>query len=284
MRALFLVPGDESRQLQTLPAAAAVAEQLGFAIQVVCPAAAAAVWTLLPAVEKVIPFPFDDASLADWANLLGSVREPDFQACINLAGGRQVDLVLSMSHIPVRVAAAGFSATARVAEKPSGSGTEAWPAQALDAYLQPIGVQLDAAAYRLSLSPPALAEAVASLPAGDGPMLLLAPAGVPGDWPSERWLELPATIRARLPGLRCLALPPGGVTIRERAARIAASDVVLASDPVSEELALLCGVPLVALGRSDDSLPERAGVKGLSAADGLAALPPDAVLAALGLG
>jgi hypothetical protein len=38
-----------------------------------------------------------------------------------------------------------------------------------------------------------------SLPAGDGPMLLLAPAGVPGDWPADRWQELPAWCR-RPPG------------------------------------------------------------------------------------
>jgi ADP-heptose:LPS heptosyltransferase len=279
MRALFLLPGDSSRQLQALPAVAAVADQLGFAIQVACSPAAAPVWKLLPAVEKVIPFSFDDATLADWANLLGCVREPDFQACINLAGGRQVDLLLSMSHIPARIARNGFSATARVIVPEA-----IWPAQALAAYLQPIGVHLEASAYRLSLPKAALAEAVAALPPGDGPMLLLAPAGVPGDWPENHWQELPDTIRRRLPALRTLRLPPGTVSVPERAARIAASDVVLASDPVSEELALLCGVPLVALGRAEDSLPARAGVKGLSAADGLAALSPEAVLAALGLG
>ncbi|MFM9101104.1 MAG: lipopolysaccharide heptosyltransferase family protein, partial [Cyanobium sp.] len=97
------------------------------------------------------------------------------------------------------------------------------------------------------------------------------------------WQELPKTIRLRLPSLRSLSLPPGAVSLPERAARIAASDVVLASDPLSEELALLCGVPLVALGRGEDSLPERSGVKGLSVADGLGALSPDTVLAALGL-
>ena len=278
MRALFLIPGDETRQLQALPAVAAVADQLGFAMQVACAPAVAPVWRLLPAVEKLIPFNFADATLADWANLLGNVREPDFQACINLAGGRQVDLLLSMSHIPARIAAGGFSATATV-RVPEGG----WRAQALAAYLQPIGVRLDADAFRLSLPKPALAEAASALPPGDGALLLMAPAGVPGDWPEACWRELPATIRSRLASLRSTTLPPGSGSVAERAARIASSDVVLASDPVSEELALLCGVPLVALGRGDDSLPARAGVKGLSAADGLGALSPDMVLAALGL-
>jgi hypothetical protein len=40
----------------------------------------------------------------------------------------------------------------------------------------------------------------------------------------------------------------------------------------------------VALGRNDDSLPERAGVKGLTAPSGLRALSSDHVLSALGLG
>jgi ADP-heptose:LPS heptosyltransferase len=279
MRALFLIPGDEIRQLQALPAVAAVAEQLGFAMQVACAPAVAPVWKLLPAVEKLIPFNFADATLADWANLLGSVREPDFQACINLAGGRQVDLMLSMSHIPARIAAGGFSATEKVRV-----ASEGWPAQALEAYLRPIGVRLDANAFRLRLPKKSLEEASAALPPGDGPMLLLAPAGVPGDWPQQRWQELPATIRSRLPSLRSLSLPPAEGSLLGRAARIAASDVVLASDPLSEELALLCGVPLVALGRSDDSLPARQGVKGLTAAQGLYELSSDAVLAALGFG
>ncbi len=279
MRALFLIPGDAVEQLQALPAVAAVAQQLNFAIQVACAPAVAGVWSLLPAVEKLIPFNFGDASLADWANLLGCVREPDFQVSINLAGGRQVDLMLSMSHIPTRIARGGFSATT-IATPPQGG----WASQALAAYLQPIGVRLEAESFRLSLARPQLDQANASLPAGDGPMLLLAPAKVPGDWPGERWQELPNRIRTNLPALRSLEVGPADAAhILQRAALVAASDVVLASDPLSEELALLCGVPMVALGRDHNSLPQRPGVKGLTAAAGLDALSPDDVLAALGL-
>ncbi len=277
MRALFLIPGDGVCQLQALPAVDATARQLGFTIQVACAADLAPIWRLLPAVEKVIPFNFGSATLADWANLLGSVREPDFQLCINLASGRQVDLMLSMSHIPSRIAAAGFSATRTVAPP-----QDVWPAQALAAYLQPVGVNLAAEAFRLALPRPALDQAAAALPAGDGPLLLLAAAGGPADWPAAAWAGLPERIRASLPSLRSLSLAaatPAG--LQERAALVARADVVLASDRLTQELALLCGVPLVALGREATSLPARADVKGLAPAAGLSS---EAVLGALGLG
>ena len=175
MRALFLIPGDELSQIQALPAAAAVARHLNFSLQVACSPSVAPLWKLLPAVEKTIPFDFSDASLADWANLLGSVREPDFQVCINLAGGRQVDLMLSMSHIPTRIAARGFSATATV--EPARGG---WPCQTLEAYLQPIGVPLDAAAFRLGLPQPLLGEVQSGLPPGQ-PALPAQPRAAAGE-------------------------------------------------------------------------------------------------------
>ena len=283
MRALYLIPGDGVSQLQALPAVAASASQLGFAMQVACPAESGAVWSLLPAVEKTIPFPFGAASLADWANLLGAVRDPDFQACINLAGGPQVDLMLSMSHIPTRVAAGGFSATTKVDPPQQG-----WPAQRLAAYLRPIGVQLEAETYRLPLPRPALEAATAAQPAGQGPLLLLAPAGGAADWPDPRWQELPGHIRSSLPDLRTRRIDPlpslTAEAVRQRAATVAVSDVVLSSDPFTVELALLCGVPVVALGRPPEELPQRQGVKGLGHPGQLGDLGSDQVLAALGLG
>ncbi|MFN7900011.1 MAG: glycosyltransferase family 9 protein [Synechococcaceae cyanobacterium] len=279
MRALFLVPGGPFDQLQVLPAAAAVAQQLGFSLQIACPPSGKEVWALLPAVEKLIPFSFDDANLADWANLLGSVREPDFQLCFNLASGRQVDLMLSMSHIPTRVAASGFSATNALAPLVDG-----WAAQSLEPWLHSVGVSLRAAEFRLSLPAEAIARASATLPSGDGPVLLLAPAGGPDAWPSERWQLLQGRIRDRLPSVRFLELgPPRPTDLARRAAQVASADVVLAGDPITMELALYCGLPLVALGRDPSTLPPRAEVKGLP-------LPPDgvdasdAILAALGLG
>lgn len=278
MRVLFLVPGGVDAQLHTLPAAARLAEALGAQIQVACAPSAAAAWSLLPAVEKLIPFDFDGApTLADWANLLGNVREPDFQACINLASGRQVDLMLSMSHIPNRVASAGFSATSTVSP---GSG---WPAQAIAAFLKPLGVSLDAASFRLSLPKASLEQAAAQLPSGQGPALLLAPSGAAGDWPASNWDQLPELVRSKLPDLRVVRAERNA-KLPQRAAQVASCDVVLSSDPITTELALLAGMPVVALGRSAADLPNRDGVKGVGASGQLQQLQAAEVLQALGLG
>lgn len=278
MRALFLIPGGSSQQLQSFAAVAAVADQLHADVQVVCPLAAVPLWSLHPAVERAMPFSYEQATLADWANLMGSVREPDFQVSLNLAPSRQMDLMLSMSHIPTRVASGGFSATERITPIEGG-----WANQAFEAFLKPIGVRLDAESFRLPIAPADLEAASAALPSGDGPALLLAPSDAGGDWPAQQWQDLPAKIRSKLPNLRTLAGTRAG-DMRKRAAQIASADVVLASDPVTIELALLLGLPLVALGRDAASLPSRAGVQGLGSAANLSQLGDAEVLAALGLG
>ena len=137
MRLLVLSPGTAQQQLERMPAVAACANELGASIQVACSPAYRSLWTLLPSVEKIIPFDFAASlTMADWANLLGSVREPDFQVCLNFAEGRQVNLMLSMSHIPTRISEAGFASTAVASQ------AEGWSAQRLSGFLAPIGLQL----------------------------------------------------------------------------------------------------------------------------------------------
>lgn len=285
MRVLFLIPGGSASQLQAIPAVAAVVDQLHAQVQVVCPTSAAPVWKLLPQLDHVIPFGTEEDdgfgqrnSLADWANLLGLVRDPDFQACINLAHGRDVDLMLSMTHIPTRIATGGFALTERVAVAAAG-----WPNQNLESFLAPLGIRLEAGAYRLTLPRPLLEQAVAELPPGDGPALLMAPSSVDGDWPADRWHALPDQVRLKVPSLRVVGANPEA-TPPERAAAVAAADVVLASDPAAIELALLTGTPLVALGCSGDSLPARQGVQGVGSTAALDRLSVDEVLQVLGLG
>jgi len=77
--------------------------------------------------------------------------------------------------------------------------------------------------------------------------------------------------------------PASSAHLSDRAALVAASDVVLASDALTIELALLSGTPVVALGRSSDSLPTRSGVQELGSPGHLRDLSSSDVLKALGL-
>ncbi|MFW6731590.1 MAG: glycosyltransferase family 9 protein [Synechococcus sp.] len=225
MRLLLLSPGGPQEQLAFLPAAATAASRLGTTLQVACAPAAAPVWALLPAVEKVLPFDFDGRpSLADWTNLLGAVREPDFQACLNRASGWQLDLLLSLSHIPVRVARGGWSATSRL-------GPDADP----DAMLAALGLDPVQADFRLTLPAGALRAAVEQQPAGDGPLLVLT-ADAAG---------LEPVLRQRLAQVRLEGLRPGSPLAQ--AAQLASADVLVGDDPWARRLAQLTGVAQVAL-------------------------------------
>ena len=259
MRVLALSPGPLIQQLQRLPALAAAANQLQSKLQLACDPTHQALWSLLPAIEKVIPIAFDSSpSLADWTNLLGSVREGDFQVCFNFAQGQQVNLMLSMSHIPIRIAEQGFARTALV--EPS----KGWPAQQFDCYLQAIGLTLDADSFRLFLPDDSLQKVRDQHPTGEGPLLLLAPNGNDGDWPTEQWLTLPNAIKGKLPNLRSITLPLKAPLIH-RAAEVACADVVLSSCPITQLLAVYTGVPLVALGTPADALPKRDEIRCLGA-------------------
>ena len=234
MRVLFFVPGGAKAQLDALPLAAQVADGLAAQLQVACPAAMAPLWTLLPAVEKILPFGFDAAvSLADWTNLLGCVREPDFQACLNLASNWRLDLLLSLSHIPVRVASAGFSATSIISS-----------ADLLD-FLAPLGLSPNPEPFQLKLPAKALAKAQAEFPQGNGPLLLLAPGGGSDDWPQSQWDALPNGVQQHLPQARICGF--SGLNLINQAAQVASADVLVSSNPVASRLAALTGVTLVDL-------------------------------------
>ena len=224
----------------------------------------------------MFPFGFEASpSLADWANLLGNVREPDFQVCVNFAEGQQVNMMLSMSHIPSRIATSGFACTEQVE---TGDG---FAAQRLATYLTPLGCSLDADAFRLSLPSQELEEARSSQPPGDGPMLILAPSSGEQDWPPERWLGLPKSISNRLATLRSSTLDKS-LAMRRRAAAVACADVVLSSCAVTQRLAVYFGIPLVALGATTSDFPARGDIRCLGERSKLASLTEQEVLDALG--
>ena len=276
MRVLVLSPGSLNQQLQRLPALASLCRQLDAQLQVACNPSSRSAWDLLPCTEKVLPFGFDtNPTMADWSNLLGCVREPDFQVCINFAEGRAVNLMLSMSHIPTRLAGSGFACTNRI------NGGTGWAAQQLEPYLSALGCVLDADAFRLTLAAADIQEIRSKQPKGDGPLLLLAPADNERDWPERCWTALPNTIQSRLPGLRSVRVS-STVALHQRALAVACADVVLSSCPSTQQLAAYNGIPLVALGANPSLLPQRPEIRCLGNSTELTALSENDVLKALG--
>ncbi len=251
MRVLTLSSGSIQEQLQRLPALWTIASELKASIQVACDPSQKAIWDLLPAVEKVIPFEFNsNPSLADWANLLGTIREQDFQICLNFATGTQVNLMLSMSHIPIRVAERGFSRTKDV------DFTDNWSSQRLESYLRPIGLSLDADSYRILLPKEKIEEASDK---EDKRKLILLVAKSTSDCSYKGWqaLQNQLTGFSKKNRHKLITKPRN---FSDLAIVVASSDIIISNCPVTQILAIYCGIKLIALDATNKLLPKREGV------------------------
>jgi ADP-heptose:LPS heptosyltransferase len=109
MRVLALVPGGIDDQLRFFPtlnhlkAAFETAE-----IAVAAPPEAKDVYRLSKVVTEVIPYSFQmHNSPADWANLLGIVRDREFEVVLTLTQSWSIGLLLWLSGVPTRVGYAG---------------------------------------------------------------------------------------------------------------------------------------------------------------------------------
>ena len=186
MRVLFLSPGDLEAQLKRLPLAAAIGRDLKASIQVACPLAAAPLWKLLPVVEKqrlnLRAYP---GRLGQPAGLRAGAR---FPACLNFASGWNLDLLLSLSHIPVRVARGGFSCTAPVAaDAPAGRSSSPWACRTFKS-------------RSASACCPKPSSRPAQTTSRRWPLLLLAPSQTPQDWSEQHWSALEEAVRGRIKG------------------------------------------------------------------------------------
>lgn len=73
-------------------------------LDVVAEPRAIAAYRLNAAVDKVIPFDFKNRNaLADWANLIGTIREGEYEAILSLGKSLPVRLLLWLTGIPQRV-------------------------------------------------------------------------------------------------------------------------------------------------------------------------------------
>jgi len=235
-----------------------------------CPAGAAAVWKLLPAVEKVVlPFSLSRGSQpAEWANLLGAVREPDFQACIIWLRFGPSNLLPPSPTAPPGLPDSGFSATSQLTPQAAQAASCGWPNQAAGSLAQPNrGCPCRPTPSGLRLPKSDLDAATASLPPGPGPLCCWPPTQRPqpvaGPGPRPHWQAFRSRSARNCLDLRVEARPSGGSPAQQARPAWLSAMLVPAASPASGELALLTGHPLVALGRSGDSCPRARGYKGV---------------------
>ncbi|PZO54538.1 MAG: glycosyltransferase [Phormidesmis priestleyi] len=126
MRILALIPGGISDQLLFFPALEAIKKAYPKAeIGVVAEPSAIAAYRVSKIVNTVIPFAFsaNNNSPSDWANLLGIIRDREYEVAITTHLKWNQGLLLWLSGVPTRVAYSSTTApwfyTATVPEPPA---------------------------------------------------------------------------------------------------------------------------------------------------------------------
>jgi ADP-heptose:LPS heptosyltransferase len=114
MRVLALVPGGIGDQILFFPTLDDLKQAYPNAqIDVVVEPRAKAAYQVCKSVNEVIPFDFKERNTpADWANLLGIVRDRDYAVSLSLGRRWTVALLLWLTGTPVRIGYAGSAATA----------------------------------------------------------------------------------------------------------------------------------------------------------------------------
>jgi len=109
MRILALVPGGTGDQLLFFPTLDTLKQQYPNAeIDVVVEPRAIATYRISQSVNRVLKFDFSDRnSLADFGNLLGTIRDREYDAAILTQPSFSINILLWLSGIPKRISFAG---------------------------------------------------------------------------------------------------------------------------------------------------------------------------------
>jgi len=105
MRILALVPGGISEQLLFFPTLASLKSQYPkAAIDVIVEPRSKSAYRVCPQVQEVLVFDFRDRTgLADYLNLLGIIRDREYEASLSTDSRWSTELLLWLNGIPLRV-------------------------------------------------------------------------------------------------------------------------------------------------------------------------------------
>ena len=283
MHVLALVPGGISDQLLFFP----TLEHLKLAfpsaeISVVVEPTAAAAYRVSKVVEAIIPYSFGrNNSPADWANLLGVVRDREYEVVITATQNWSLGLLLWLSGIPTRIGYSGSASelffTATVPLKTE--QYQAFQYHDLISPLEPLG-PCPEPSINVPQSDIAWVDSrVQTQGIGEQGYVLMYPGpadGAPDDaYPVDKWIAIIQDFQKRQPGLPLVLLQqPETVTaiqaitqkfsnlkvirpdnLGQVAALVAGANLLLASDSYVSELGIALSVFTLALFGSNH--PER---------------------------
>lgn len=133
MRVLALVPGETETQLSFFPVINQIKDSFENAeVSVVAAPGATAIYQLSKGVDEVVPYNFEASnSPADWANLLGIVRDREFDVALTLTDSWSIALLLWLSGVPTRLGYSGSANNLLLTSTAPRSGESAHPSDLL---------------------------------------------------------------------------------------------------------------------------------------------------------
>lgn len=316
IRVLALVPGGIDNQILFFPTLDDLRRHyLQVEVDVVVEPRSRSAYRLCQAVNKVVPFDFADRnSLADWGNLLGNIREREYDAVLSPGQPWGARLLLWVTGIPTRIGYSGGSGEFMLTH-PIPSKTEQYTAEMYHDLLAGLGITTpcpevtinvpqkdiewaEAEQKRLGL----LAENGNYVLIHDGSHPLAYSKEVDKIYPVENWQKIIRDFQQRQPDLPLVvvqapenqawatglhhACPDLKVTapdnIGKLAAMIAGASLMLCPDSAPMHLAVAVGTYTIALfGPTDPEklLPDNDRFVGLKSPTGqIADIPPSQIL------
>ena len=254
MRVLALVPNGISDQLLFFSTLEHIKQALPKAeISVVTEPSAAAAYRVSKVVKTTIPYTFtNNNSPADWANLLGIVRDREFEVAITTTQNWPIGLLIWLSGIPTRIGyqggANGLFLTATVPLK-----TDQYQAAQYHDLLAPLELSGQCSAASINVPQGDIGWVDTQIQAqgiGDQGYVLIYPGPADGTvddiYPAEGWIAIAQDFQKRQPGLPLVLLQQAETASAVKAIAQAFPNLkVIRPDNLGQVAALVAGANLV---------------------------------------
>ncbi|MGC1306907.1 MAG: glycosyltransferase family 9 protein [Phormidesmis sp.] len=258
MRILALVPGGISDQLLFFPTLEDIKQAYPKAeMGVVVEPKAAAAYRVSKIVDSVFAFPFSQAkSPSDWANLLGIIRDREYEVALTTDTKWDTGLLLWLSGVPTRITydttGTPWLYTATVPDKAQSASQ--YQAERYHDLLSAINLTGETPSPAINVPEGDIAWANAlrdRLNLKDGYVLMYpGPATGKGDeqasYPTKSWLALIADFREKQPGMPIVLLQTDDSAAQVNALKSAASElIVVTAGNLGQVAAIVAGGDLV---------------------------------------